>query len=118
MEILSTGYVRIGFWIGSAYGLQLTTAGILTNDNWYCIAMTYDGTTLTGYVNGVNGGSATVTKQWPGGNYFINVGNPESWSSSGVYFRGGINRFSIYNRALTSTEVQRSFNAYRGRFGV
>jgi hypothetical protein len=35
-----------------------------------------------------------------------------------LYFNGNIAQASIYNRALTASEVQQNFNALRGRFGL
>jgi len=37
---------------------------------------------------------------------------------SGRNFNGNIASVKIYNRALTSTEIQQNFNALRGRFGI
>ena len=34
------------------------------------------------------------------------------------YFNGQISNVTIYNRALTSTEVAKNFNALRGRYGI
>jgi hypothetical protein len=36
-----------------------------------------------------------------------------------TYFHSGnIAQVSIYNRALTASEIQQNFNATRGRFGI
>jgi hypothetical protein len=34
------------------------------------------------------------------------------------YFSGNISQVSIYNKALTASEVQQNFNALRGRYGI
>jgi hypothetical protein len=36
----------------------------------------------------------------------------------GEYFNGNIAQVSIYNKALSESEVQQNFNALRGRFGI
>ena len=38
--------------------------------------------------------------------------------ANGSYFKGNIAQVSIYNRALTASEIQQNFNALRGRFGL
>jgi len=53
-----------------------------------------------------------------------NVSNPAyqigrwGWTTWGRYFNGHIYGVSVYNRALTSDEVARNYNATRHRFGV
>lgn len=39
-------------------------------------------------------------------------------TNSGEVYNGSIFTVSIYNRALTETEIQQNFNALRGRFGI
>jgi hypothetical protein len=34
------------------------------------------------------------------------------------YFSGGISTIGLYNRALSATEIQQNFNAFRGRYGI
>jgi hypothetical protein len=34
------------------------------------------------------------------------------------YFEGGLYLIQVYNRAISASEVQQNFNAYRGRFGL
>lgn len=39
-------------------------------------------------------------------------------NGTGLWWTGNITQVSIYNRALTESEVQQNFNALRGRFGI
>lgn len=39
-------------------------------------------------------------------------------ANSNQYFSGFISHASVYNRVLTSTEIQQNFNALRSRFGI
>jgi hypothetical protein len=41
----------------------------------------------------------------------LDAGNPKSYPGSGT-------TWTIYNRALTASEIQQNFNALRGRFGI
>lgn len=47
-----------------------------------------------------------------------NIYGSGSGSGGGSYFNGKIGPLSIYNRALTSSEISQNFNAFRGRFGI
>jgi hypothetical protein len=45
-------------------------------------------------------------------NYYIINGAPQA------FFQGNIPQVSIYNRALSASEIQQNYNAMRGRFGI
>lgn len=70
---------------------------------WTHVAMTYDGTRLVLYVNGLQvatnpaGGTiqSTASPLWIGGN-----------TPYGEFFRGVLDDVRVYNRALTPTEIQ------------
>jgi hypothetical protein len=82
-------------------------------DTWYHVVGTYDGTTARIYLNGeaVASGSRTA-----GSNSVpFRVGASPRGAN---YNNGNIARASIYNRALTASEVKQNFNALRGRFGI
>lgn len=77
---------------------------------WTYYAVTFDGTSVKFYVNGVLIGSAgsvivgsATTNFAIGGNY---GGSTENWN-------GYIDEVRIYNRALTATEIQDQYNALR-----
>jgi len=42
----------------------------------------------------------------------------ESYYGSNVLFNGKLSVASIYNRALSASEIKQNFNALRGRFGI
>ena len=85
-------------------------------NTWYHAAMTYDGTDLNLYVNGVPDGSVTpvaggpiITTTQPvriGGG---DGGPPEDYG--GWYFAGLIDEPTIYNRALTGAEISAIYSA-------
>lgn len=89
-----------------------TTGDVLSLNTWHHIAVTYtygNGASAKIYVNGVE-----VTTSWIGGadgnkvprltddNFIIGY-------NSGEEFRGRIDEFSIWSRALTGTEIQSIF---------
>jgi hypothetical protein len=92
-----------------------SNAGITTN-TWYNVVFSFNGSTMSYYVNGVAYGTSTLT--WPettAHNVFIG-----SWySPNTIYdFNGTIAIAQLYNRALSALEVQQNFNALRGRYGI
>jgi hypothetical protein len=96
------------YQIGTNYSSDL--------NNWIQILLTYDGSKLTIYRNGVSLGTSAA----------LNIGslNPTStgyyiahrWDmSDGVY--GDYSTVNMYNRALSASEVTINFDAVKSRFG-
>ena len=81
----------------------VTGTGAAAPNQWTHVAMTYDGTALRLYVNGVQVGTAgaggsiqtSTTPLWIGGN-----------QPYGEHFAGTIDEARVYNRALSVTEIQ------------
>lgn len=65
---------------------------------------------MTGYFDGVNKGSATITGSSTSDTVF-RVAGAGSCNAAIALVR-------VYNRALSADEVQQNFNALRGRFGI
>lgn len=114
------GTMKFRVWpLGSPY-ISSTIATPL--NNWYYLGLTYNGTTLTAYVNGQNAGSTTMTRQSPGNNgfnLFYNLGYPTATnmgSGAGSTFRFGA--LHVYNKGLTSVEVLSNYNNTKGTYGL
>ena len=71
------------------------------------MAVTYDGTTLRLYVNGVLANSAAITGTLASSNYPLTIGGDTLYAQ---YFKGSVDEVRIYNRALSQTEVQTDMN--------
>ena len=102
------------FFTGSA-----TQIGYTYNDSdllniWHHVVVTYDGTTLRLYRNGVQLNSATSTGNITNTSKTLEIGR----RGGGSYFNGRLNGQKIYNKALTASEIKQNFNALRGRFGI
>ena len=114
---------------GNAYfevGNGNNTFGYVSNNStsWQYLSMVYDGTQtgnsnrLKAYINGVlqtltYGGTIPATTGTINTNLIIGAYIPNgNWSN------GNIAQTSIYNRALSSSEVLQNFNATRARFGI
>ena len=79
-------------------------------------ACTWDGTSISAYLNGslINSGTKTGPLNTSDtGSMFI--GKDDGYSR---YMDGNIAQVFMYNRALTEDEVKRNFSALRGRYGI
>lgn len=114
IEMVS-GTIKFGVWNGS--GISSVTSTIATPlNNWYYLGFTYNGTTLTGYVNGRSAGSTAVSRQTPynqgstglhyglGPNDITNMGD-----GTGMTFRFGA--MQVYNTGLSADSVLANYNA-------
>ena len=89
---------------------------ILTQGVWYNATVVKNGTSDTKlYLNGVQDGG-TYSGDLPAGNQStFNIGR---WTDGTVFANATIPTISIYNRALSASEVQQNFNAIKGRYGL
>jgi Concanavalin A-like lectin/glucanases superfamily len=112
-----TGTVKFSVW-QNATGFA---SSIPTSTNtWYYIGFTYDGSTLTGYVNGASAGSAAYTRTAPysaalGLHYGLAAIDSTSLGD-GTYAACRIGAFHVYNTAISTAQVLSNFNAQRNRY--
>jgi len=118
-EITGGNTLRVGLWSNSGI-TQLNTS--ITLNTWNLIALTYNGTTMTGYKNGVSFGSVNFTRlaahlNGNGEHFAIGLSDATNMGS-GAYgaFRLGV--FQVYNTALTADEINRNYMSSAWRFGV
>ena len=104
-----------GNWDG--WGCQIRLVGNTTEglnwggglpilNQWYHLAMTYDGQYLKFYVNGQLRNSKAVT-----GLLFVNGRDLSIGSDDGIqkFFKGSIDEVKFFNNALDQTEIQANF---------
>ena len=109
------GYFRIELWHSNGTGMPAQNApSALTVNGWTYIAMTFDGTDVKMYQNGV----LVKTVNFPGDirtdiNTPLTIGG--RWVSA-EYFDGNIATTRLYNQALTATEITQNYNAEKSRF--
>jgi hypothetical protein len=101
--------------ITSDFWPALTANGIVVN-TWYHVAATYNGTTVSLYLNGVLKGSVSQTSQVNTSAISLAIGRFNYTNLA--HFVGNIPIVQIYNRALTAAEVLQNFNAHRSRFSI
>lgn len=102
------------------HGGRVGTSTPLIPNQWNHLIVTYNNGTIQMYVNGVEGIMNGATT---GYNISNNSGNNNNmyigrYRTSGYNFNGSIPIFKVYNRALTSEEIQANFNAIKGRFNI
>ena len=118
MEITGGNTLRVGFWNGAGI-TQLSTS--ITLNTWCLIAVTYDGTTMKGYLNNVNFGSVNFTRDaahlYSGNGEFFAFGLSDATNMGhGGYGAFRLGDFQVFNRALTVDELDRTFNLYAYRY--
>jgi hypothetical protein len=88
-------------------------------NTWYCMAVTYDGTDVKFYVNGVLNGT-TASAVTPGSSGLgMHIG--ERWDAPFYpqsFLDGSVPVVRLYNRALSSNEVRQNFLSTKSRFGL
>jgi hypothetical protein len=111
------GTLRFSVWQNNP-GFASTISTPL--NNWYYMGFTFNGTILTGYVNGVSAvTSGTITRSTPGASLFYAVAaadgtNLGDGTASNMRFGG----MQVYNTALSAADVLQNYNAQKSRFGL
>jgi Protein kinase domain/Concanavalin A-like lectin/glucanases superfamily len=127
VEISSTEEpIGVDFCIANRYGTSTNTcdanrgAAVISSGEWHHIAGTYDGTQLQLYVDGAPWRKPTpCTGAIPPmlADSFISIGSEDGrklcpYCIESRYFKGGlIDEVSIYNRALTASEITAIYHA-------
>ena len=112
-----TGSNTASLHLGSAGTDQVISNSYLTStwQNW-CVTWVKSSGTYVTYLNGVQDKTGTRTWNVPSSQTNARIG---SWNhSTGREYNGKIACLKIYDKALTSTEVTKNFNAHRARFGI
>ena len=91
-------------------------------NRWLYIVITKTGSTLNIYCykdGSLLQSSGTIT--WNSGNFATtnNYQIGRHWAGGSVVpLQGNISNVTVYNRALTASEIKQNFNAIRGRYGI
>lgn len=95
-----------------------TSSTTMSTDETLNFVMSYNGNGVSSSSNMAmykNGTALTVST---GGAILLTNQAGIQLGGTNYKFKGNIYSFSMYNRALTATEVSQNFNALRGRFGL
>ena len=104
----SSGY-NVGMHL---YGTGVLASTTFTPNVWKNYTITYDGTTLKGYGDGVAANTSTDT---------VNTSTAMNCLiAKGAYnltpYSGDMSSILIYNRALSAPEIKQNYNAMKARF--
>lgn len=113
------GSPTFSFWreragVANDYYNYVTT---LTTGTWYHIAITYTGSTLQGYINGVAvgaGASSSGNGSGTNDNHFILGGISNGVGGSNWSPDGKLDEWGVWNRALSASEIAELYNAGAG----
>lgn len=92
-----------------AFSGKATSTTEVADGRWHHVVVTYRGTTVSIYVDGVREDSqaATISHAAAGGGYYMGV---QIVSGSGLnYYDGAIDNVALYNRALGGDEIKRLY---------
>ncbi|MDA0165403.1 PQQ-dependent sugar dehydrogenase [Solirubrobacter ginsenosidimutans] len=96
---------------GASWSLYQDEAGVGTKfargaapklKRWTHVAMTYDGTTIRRYVNGVLAGTQAAKGALAGGTYPLRFGGNAVWKE---WFKGRLDEIRVYAGALTPAQI-------------
>ena len=114
LRVLTSGLARAEFWSASDNLMKNTTATTaLSLDTWSHLAMTYDGSTLIIYVNGVQDNSTSVTGSIYASSRNLTLGALAHSVPNHFRFDGLMDEVFIYSRALSASEISTLYE--RGR---
>jgi hypothetical protein len=118
IEITGGNTLRVGIWNLSTVSLNTP----ITLNTWNLVGFTYDGTTLTGYKNGMSFGSVVTPRTSPqlnGNGLYYGIGLTDSTNmGSGAYGAFRLGDFQVFDRGITADEVNRIYNLYSYRYGI
>jgi Concanavalin A-like lectin/glucanases superfamily/IPT/TIG domain len=102
------------FWGGAATPIE--SSGVVNDNNWHHVAVVFNGTTETVYLDGVAVGSIQNFSQVAYAakySYQFGVGETAAWpggNGTWDFFKGQIDQPTFYNRALSASDVQSIIN--------
>jgi hypothetical protein len=116
-------YYYLAYWDGTAFQPSAGASNIgvqTTNFIWQNLTYIKNGTSVIGYLNGVQLYTATASNATilylPNRN--LAIGKVISTIAGNRSYNGKVSTTQIYNRALSATEVLANYNATKGIYGL
>ena len=112
IEIVN-GYVKYRIWNGSI----VTSTTPINLNQWYHIAMVYDGTSVKGYLNGDLQGTQTGVRTIPtnGQFYAIGAGGNQNMGTS-AYGNFNLAQFKLFNLPFTDKDILLDYESRKSEF--
>jgi hypothetical protein len=111
VNVRTDGKVRVGGYFGgctSAAWKYLDSNVVVPTNTWTHVASTYNGSTLSVWINGARAGSLEVTGRTCSNNLPLSVG-AKNYPAAGLleaFWDGRLDDFRIYDRALSASEIR------------
>jgi len=95
------------------------THSTIQDNTWHLVTITFNqsNNSMTAYVDNYLIGSNTIVAGSLVGQGYFSIGWDYAWNGD-PFFLGDIAAVSVYNYALSSSEITTNFNAVRTRFGL
>jgi len=112
IEIIN-GYLKYRIWNGSI----VTSTTAVTLNQWYHVAMVYDGTSVKGYLNGILQGTQAGAREIPptSQNYVIGAGETTNMGTS-AYGNFHLAQFKIFNVPFSDSEISQEYETRKSEF--
>jgi hypothetical protein len=112
IEIIN-GYIKYRIWNGSI----VTSTTAVTLNQWYHVAMVYDGTSVKGYLNGVLQGTQAGAREIPttSQHYLIGAGETTNMGTS-AYGNFHLAQFKIFNIPFSDSEISQEYETRKSEF--
>jgi hypothetical protein len=109
-------WLFITYGVGGQNTISYVRSNFFTDNNWVLVTCVGNGTTCQFYKNGQIFSDSGVlgTFSTEDSTQTLSVGRVNNYNSS--YWQGNVAQTSLYNRALSSSEVLQNYNATKGRF--
>ena len=108
-----TGKYELYLKLGGTLRVVRSTSTISTG-TWVHLVATYDGSTMTMYVNGTSEGTASFSGSIGTGSAVLGIGHDITDGGSNVHMLGAIDEVGMWSRALTAGEVTSLYNGGTG----
>lgn len=125
IDVLANGKIRTAFETnGTNYRVTDSNTLVNTNTYFYVTTTRINATTINVYINGIFETSNLLSVGTPSNVDAVTAPfsmarrNDYQTPSFSNFFTGNIPQTTIYNRALSATEIQQNYNATRARFGL
>ncbi len=105
--------LSFGFYDGSWHQADYNT-GTLSASTWYNLVLTYDGSTIRGYVNGVSVANETYSGSIPTSTRNLYLGSYDNEGTPSNFFSGKIDEVGLWERDLIISEVTQLYNSGDG----
>lgn len=112
IEIVS-GFIKYRVYSGT----PISSSQAVALNQWYHIAMVYDGATLKAYLNGVLQGSQSYERSAPTSsqNYGIGTGDRTNMGS-GAYGAFNLAQFKLYHLPLSDSDIKQEYEVRKNEF--